>query len=313
MLRNSDGLLAKFLENCGPMQAKLVIAGLMVFAANNHYDHGDARNTLVELNLYDFATKNERNIVADPDASDEERELARNRCKDYKHELRGTLQDLANMEWYFTAYGGDFRRVGIIQPSFSVTNGIIRYRFDQEFANMLKYSGYIEQRPIALFNIKNSMPNAFRMALKVATHHSNDRNAARGTESTLSVRKFIEYAPMIQTFEELRSKGRKDWRKQIKERLETNFEEFKRADYWERWEYRDPRTGATYNAETAAKLPAAGYEALMVDYVVKDAPDQTERRARRAAERKEREAQAIAEGKTPKKRGRPRKTANTTT
>ncbi len=307
-LMEQPGTAAHFLEACGPVQKKLLLAGLIVFASKNHYNKGPANDTLVELSLYDFADAVDRKIKAAPGAKEKDVEKIENLRKDFKREIKNNLYDLASMRWDAESMTGEFKVVGIIQPSFEVVNGKIRYRFDQEFADILKKTGFIEQIPVSVFKIKNTMPNALYMALGVANHYSNDRNAARGIESTLSIKSLISYAPKIQTFEELRKKGRRDWRKQIKQRLEASFEEYQRVGFWTKWQYRDPGTGATYNPETAAALPAAVYEALMVDYVMADAPDQSERRAKREEERKAREEKALAEGKPKKQRGRPKKT-----
>ena len=150
----------------------------------------------------------------------------------------------------------------------------------------------------------NYKTNAYKIGLEIAKHHSIDNNAAAGTESTLSVKSLLSYAPDIPTYEKLKEQGQRNWKDKIKKVLDESLNYQVTGGLWEKWEYRDPVTDKTYTPETSQPLTWAKYSRLMVDFIMKAAPDQTERRKKRA----ERKAQAaIDAGKIRRKRGRPRK------
>lgn len=114
-----------------------------------------------------------------------------------------------------------------------------------------------------------------------------DSNAAAGTDCTISVRALLEEAPDITTIEELRKKGRRDWKKQIKEKLEQALNKnISPAPLLKRWEYRSPSTGARYTPAEASTLSWDEYITLMVDFTMVEEPDQEARRAARANKKK---------------------------
>ena len=298
-----------FLESFGPLAIKLFDAGLTTFTNSNHYDKGPATNVRVDIDFLRFAEDQRRSVTAPEDATEEEKTKAKNRRNDFINEINRNLTDLSNFRWPLAGGRGD--KLGIVQTSHWVRNNYITFFIDQGFADLVKQSGIIAQWPVSLLKISNKDPNAYKLGRAVANYHSNDRNAERGQESTLSVKSMITYAPTIPTFEHLRtlSKKGRDWRQKIKKPLEDCFSEFMHVGYWVNWQYRNPKTGDTYDQEQAARLPASDYEILMVDYTVKDAPNQDARRGRKLEERKKRQEAAEAAGKTPKKRGRPKKSA----
>lgn len=305
-LINPDEMYSKFIESFGPMALKLFFMGLVGLARKNYYDKASAKNLRIDLSFSDFAKAQNRNIEAAPNASPEEKKKAQNRRKDFINEINRNLTDLSHFSWQIEGKG-KYRKIGILQTSHRIENNTITFYFDQGFADAIRIDGIMTQSPTALLYTDNRDPNAYKIGLYVANHHGNDRNAARGTESTLSIKSLISAAATIPTFEELRSQGRRDWKVKIKKPLERSLNDFIRVDYLEKWEYRHPRTGKRYTEEKAEELSAATYEELMVDYTVKNAPDMKERRERREQERREREQKQIEAGLQPKRRGRPKK------
>ena len=176
--------------------------------------------------------------------------------------------------------------------------------FDIDIARYLIQASMM-QWPTALLQHDNRDFNGYAIGRKLALHHSMDSNAAAGTDCTISVRALLEEAPDITTIEELRKKGRRDWKKQIKEKLEQalNKNTLPSIPLLKRWEYRSPSTGTRYTPETAAALSWDEYITLMVDFTMAEEPDQEARRAARAAEKVE----AQVEAPVKKKRGRPPK------
>lgn len=304
-LISPDEVTTKFIESFGPMALKLFVMGLSELARKNYYDKSPAKNLRVDIELKAFAETQHREIEAREGGSETEARKARDRRRDFINEINRNLTDLSHFSWQMQSRNG-YKKIGILQTSHRVENGIITFYFDQEFADNVRLDGIMMQSPTALLYTDNKDPNAYKIGLYIADHHGNDRNAARGTESTLSVKSIIG-ASTIPTFEELRNQGRRDWKVKIKRPLERSFNDFLAVEYWSRWQYRHPRTGKTYTPQKAEELSVATYEELMVDYVVKNAPDMTERRERREQERREREQRRAEAGVQPKKRGRPKK------
>lgn len=292
-----------FLESFGPLAVKLFDVGLATFTYNNHYDKGPAANVRIDVDFLKFAEDQDRDITAPTDATEEQKQLAKGRRDKFIHEINQNLTDLSNFVWPLP--GGPGNQIGILQKTHYVRNNIITFYIDQGFADLMKKAGIIMQWPAALLKTDNKDPNAYKLGRMIANRHSNDRNAERGIESTLSIKSMLKHAPAIPTFEHLRSlsKQGRDWRQKIKAPLEKSFTEFKRVGFFKNWQYRDPRTGKTYTPEQATSLSLSDYETLMVDYTLENVPNQDERRARRIEERKKRQEAAEATGKTRKKPG----------
>ena len=161
------------------------------------------------------------------------------------------------------------------------------------------------QFPRALFAHDNRKPNAYNIGWKIAFHNGLDQNHAAGTECTLSVKSLLEAAPEIPTIEAIKARGQRNWKDKIKKPLEIALDENITVGYLSKWEYRDPNTGDTYTAETSKNMTWAQFSRLVVDWVMIDAPEQTERREAKAEAA--RLAAIEAEKPIKKKRGRPRK------
>ena len=154
----------------------------------------------------------------------------------------------------------------------------------------------------ALLRHDNRDPNSYVIGRKLLLQHSMDSNAAAGTDNTLSVKTLLAEAPDIPSMEELQTKGQRNWKRLIKEKLEAALNKnISTAPLLTRWEYRHPITGTTYTPETASGLSWDEYYSLMVDFVLAEEPDQATRRAARDAEK------AAAQEPPKRKRGRPRK------
>lgn len=245
-------------------------------------------------------------IMGTPEEQAEEIRLVEGRIKEFKKSVRRDLSDISSITVTGEETRGkkknDYQAMRFIS-SHSIRKDIIRINFDVDAARYL-VGAYMMQFPRALFAHDNRKPNAYNIGWKIAFHNGLDQNHAAGTECTLSVKSLLEAAPEIPTIEAIQARGQRNWKDKIKKPLETALDENISVGYLSKWEYRDPKTGQTYTAEKAQPLSWAQYYRLMVDFVVIDAPDQTERREARAAEKA---AAAALKEQNRKKRGRPPK------
>ena len=271
----------------------------------------DHINNIVEIPLNEYAEKCGQQVEPRPMPTKEEQEKenrrAENTMRDFKKQLRKDLSGIAAYKESYTVttgkYKGDFVDNQRLIYKYSISKGKIIIYFDQDAAKMLVNGGVI-QYPTCLLLHDNRNPNAYNIGYKMAFHNSMDNNAAKGTESTLSVKKLLEACPEIPTYEKLQERGQRNWKDKIKKILESNLEEQIKIGLISQWEYRDPATGKVYKPQDAQQLTWVQYSRLMVDFIMVSPPDQTERRQKRA----EAKAKAAIKAEKPKrKRGRPKK------
>ena len=290
----------------GTSAKKLMDTGVAYLTASNYY-RTDRVNPTTTIDLMEYWRA--QGLPVDPqpmeteEAQRKEQERAANYVKRLKQFLKADLENLKRLEWEGQGTGknrGDFAKYSFIS-SYRVRGATLSLTFDFEIAKYL-VNAYVMQWSPSLLKHDNRDPNGYVIGRKLLLHHSMDSNAAVGTDSTLSVKVLLEEAPEITSYEELIAKGRRDWKKQIKDKLEQALNRnITTAPLLSRWEYRDPATGTRYTPDTASALSWEEYSKLMVDFALVEEPDQTARRAARAAEK------AAAEEKPKKKRGRPRK------
>lgn len=290
------------------VSAKKLLDTATASLTNSNFYKGTNVNPTATIPLIDYWDNQNYHVKPLQMDTEEEQEKEFSRVnetiKKLKQSLKEDLEKLQCIEWDGQGTGrnrGDFAHLNYIS-SYEVKGTNLEVVFDYKLAQYL-VQAYIMQWSPALLRHDNRDPNSYVIGRKLLLHHSMDSNAAAGTDNTLSVKTLLEEAPDITTIEELKDKKRRDWKKQIKEKLELALNKnITTAPLLKRWEYRDPITGATYTPETASALSWAKYYTLMVDFVMNEEPDQTTRRTARAQEK----AATIEAPK--KKRGRPRKT-----
>lgn len=289
------------------VSAKKVMDTATAYLTMGNFYKGTTVNPTAIIPLMDYWRA--QGLHVDPLPMDTEEEQRREQArvtetiKKLKQALKADLENLKRLEWSGQGTGrnrGDFAKYSFIS-SYRVKGTMLYVNFDIDIAKYL-VQAYVMQWSPALLKHDNRDPNSYVIGRKLLLQHSMDSNAAVGTDNTLSVKALLAEAPDISTIEELAAKGRRDWKKQIKEKLELALNKnITNAPLLTRWEYRDPITGTTYTPETASGLSWDEYSKLMVDFVLVEEPDQATRRAARAAEK------AAAQEPPKRKRGRPRK------
>lgn len=300
------------LQGALSISAKKILDTAVLYLTNNNYYRGNRKTILptVEIPLIEYGEANGYQLtprsMETEEEQEQENEKVRERLKYLKKGIRRDLHDISSILWTGEETRGrnkgDYKEMRIIS-SHSISNGLIKINFDIEAATYLN-NAYIMQFPTALLEIDNRNPNPYNIGRKIAFHNSNDQNRAAGTESTLSVKSLLSAAPEIPTIEEIKARGQRNWKEKIKKPLEAALDEIKKVNVILVWQYRDPTTGATYDAETAQPLTWNQYSRLMVDFTMNDAPEQAERRL---AKEKAKEEAAARNATAPKKRGRPKK------
>lgn len=293
---------------------KLLNHAILYLKESNYYrGHPNSIIPTVEIPLEEYGALTGRQItplrMSTPQEQEAENARALNNLKQFKKSIRRDLHDISSLVWTAEELKGRNRGNYVemrIISSHSIRRGnILRINFDVDAAAYL-LNAYLMQYPKVLYKYDERKPNAFAIAYKIALHNSNDNNFIRGTNNTLSVASLLDAAPDIPTYERLKETGNRNWKAKIKGVLEKAIDESIDKGFLNRWEYRDPKTGKTYTAAQANTLTYLQWYRLMIDFIVIDAPDQTERREAKAEAKKLAEEAKAAEP-VKRKRGRPRK------
>lgn len=259
---------------------------------------------VVNIDLNEYARAKGIKVDAIDGTEAEARQIADNK-KELKRKIHRDLSVVASIThtWHEDKgrNAGDYTNVRIIS-SHSIRNGVIRINFDTDAARLL-CNAYLMQYPTCLLRLDERNPNSYAIGLKIAYHNSNDNNVNAGTADTTTVKSLLAAAPEIVSYEELMAKGRRDWKVQIKAKLEKSLSDLVDVGYLSKWEYRD-LSGNIFTADQASRLSWDSYRELRIDFSVIDAPDQTDRLAAKAEKAK---ARALTAGTKKKPRGRPRK------
>lgn len=293
----------KLLRGLSTPAKKILNTAIMFLTANNCYNT-DRPTPTVEIPLVEYGEKCGYQLtpqtMATPEEQAAENKAVQNRINEFKKDVRRDLRDISSALWTAEETRGrnkgDYNEMRLIS-SHSISKGLIRINFDIDAAAYLVHA-YVMQHPMALLAVDNRNPNAYVLGYKIAQHNSMDNNAARGTNNTLSVESLLAAAPEIQTIDDLKAKGQRNWKDKIKRPLENSLNELVKVNVLSKWEYRDPTTGTTYTPETAQPLTWAQYSRLMVDFIMVNAPDQSDRREAKEAAA----AKAAADKEKPKKR-----------
>lgn len=287
--------------------AKKLLDVAVAYLTDGNFYRGRNVSPTVEIPLIEFGEACGYSLTArtmeTPEEQAAENKAVANRIKWFRTNVRRDLHDISSVLWTGEEKKGrnrgDYREMRLIS-SHSIRNGILRINFDIDAATYL-VNAYLTYYPVeALLRIRNA--NAYAIGRKMAVHNGIDNNYGKGTNNTLSVRSLLSAATDLQSYEALRARGQRNWKDKIKRPLEAALDELVSVGLLGKWEYRDPK-GTTYTADEAKALSWLQYSRLMVDYVMVDAPDQTERRAA-IAEAKAKAAEAKRQGEGRKRRAR---------
>lgn len=301
----------KLLGSLETSTKKIFDAAILYLTGQNHNRGTKNINPTVLIPLTDYGEKNGYQLTPRTMDTKEEQEKENNRVRERIKEFRRRCKrDLSDIEKItYTAEeatgrnAGNYVKMRIIS-SHGISNGVIKINFDIDAARYLVNGGPM-YFPLILFAIDNRKPNTYSIGRKLALHNSIDNNYWQGTNNTLSIKKLLNQLSDLPTKQELDDTGQRNWKRRIKKPLENALNDLiDPYPYIKKWEYRHPKTGQIYTEETAQALTWEVYSSLVIDWTVRETPqEQIERRARIA------EKKAATGQPEKKKRGRPRKRA----
>lgn len=261
---------------------KLLNTAIIYLAASNGHKQKSV-NPSVEIPFLEYAEAcgirtEPRRMESSEDQAAEDRKTAF-RLKHLKKDIRRDLQDISSILWTATetkgANKGDYIEMRVIS-SHSIKKGMIRINFDVQAAAYLAKS-YLISHPLALLKVDNRNPNAYVLGYKIAQRSSFSGNAERSWQNALSVEKLLASAPEIQSYEELRAKGQRNWKEKIKRPLEGALDELIRAGVIESWIYKESGTdGEKLSRDDAETLSFLQFVHLIVSFDLAPDPSKKE-------------------------------------
>lgn len=276
----------------GINEHKLLSTAIATFTSLNNYSKSGkgATNYRVAFPLKEYALACgydvEERDTETPEAAAKEKKRAANALKDARKKFRNSLEvlDSITLEWNEGIKGGaakDFSVAHLIS-GYSIRGGQIAITFNPDFGDYIAQNPQT-QYPTALLAIDARNNNAYSMGLKMAEHFNMDNNQIRGTAERLKVETLLASTglPDISAVQ----KRRGSWEERIKEPFETALDTLTRAGVLEDWKYTRAKGVELTDAEAAAITDYETFISLYITYKLADAPDHTERLARRAEEK----------------------------
>lgn len=290
---------------------KMLDAGAIQLTANNHFraKKGQPIDTSVSISLEEYGLMRGYDISPRMTSTPEEAEAEKNRLTNVRHEIRkranAELALLYSLSLSWTEPGrnknADYKDVRVLQSK-GIRGGYINMRFSEDMASYLVHA-YIMQYPTALQALDERNPRTYNIGYKLALHHSNDNNRAKGTANIISVKALLEACGDIPPYEEVQaSKDRGHWERRIKDPLEAALDSNSTSGVVTNWEYCNSKRLPLDEGQ----ISIADYQTfigLYVHFEMADEPNQSER-LQRKEERKEE-----AKAKRPRKRTTSKKKA----
>lgn len=169
---------------------------------------------------------------------------------------------------------GDYLNVALAGGTEGIKNGVIIFRFNQDFHDVLK-SYPIMPYPQEIYRLNPRLnPNSFYFLRRI-TEHKN-MNIDKPNENTISVKTLLESTPELPKYEEVKAGGR-----QVEQRILDPFTRDMEAITSFRWHY-----CGTNGAQVEEPDNYADFEKSLIHIEWVDYPDQTKRiaaKAKRAA------------------------------
>ena len=284
---------------------KLLNTAIAIFTDQNDCNKSNkhATNYRVAIPLDAYLTALGRDIkereTHTPEEAAKEKKRIANIKKEERKKIRNSLEILRNqsLEWNEGVKGSADKNFAVTSmiSGFSIKNGYILITISPDFGDCLvKFP--LTQYPIALLSIDARNSNAYNMGFRISNHYNNDNNQIIGTANRLKVETLLKYTdlPNITTVQ----KQRKSWEERIKDPFENSLDVLTREGFLEDWEYTRAKGIKLTDAEAMQIADYETFKNLYITFKLKDAPDHTERLARRAKEKEKN----LQRNKTTKKK-----------
>lgn len=300
---------AKALTKLGVGEAKVMKAAVQAFTAVNSAGEANPRYK-VYLNTADFARARGFDIVGRqmPTAEEQEAEAKRVRdnTKNFLRKVRGELYNLrrnASFTWTETIKGrtqayGEISFIG----AYKVDKQFIMIEFVPSAAEYLVKLP-LRPEPKQLYLVKDTMPNAYAIGVKLNQHFSIDNNVAKGTEDIISVASLLAVTS-IPPIEKVRrdikeNKSNRTWDDRIKDTFEKALDELTRVGFLKDWKYSYSKKRILTDEEASAITDYEQFADLYLYFVIDGYPPHGTRR-KVIAEKKEENKRRAAAGKKRK-------------
>lgn len=220
-----------------------------------------------------------------PEEQEKEAKRAENALKNARKKINKDLALLysTSLSWKEEVRGkqSDYMDVRIIEAK-GIRNGLIQLRFSQTFSEYLIKLPMTEY-PISLLAIDERKGNAYSLGYKMSRHYNMDNNQIRKTSGTLKIRSLLK----VTDFPDPESPTVKEvgWRTRIKEPFEKALDELTQKGVLEDWEYSHSKGVPLTDEEASYFKTFENWANTLLHFTLKDAPDHTERLARRAVEK----------------------------
>ena len=173
-----------------------------------------------------------------------------------RRRIKDELKSLSLTTWVFEGDNGNFLTVPLSSGCL-VDRDRVSFSFSDlyMFAVLNRAAGRLPlDRTLLTTNEKNN-PNATALGFKLATHAY--QNAGKANESTISVKKLLDYAGGIPKYGEVKSTDRR-YTARIIQPLERDLNHLVEIGFLDWWEYSHENGRPLTDAEQAARLDAQG-------------------------------------------------------
>lgn len=290
-----------------------------IFLLTKQNDNGAKKepDCVVKFTVEDYADLLQKDISTKP-------------LKDkLRRDIRNGFMRLRSTDLAITERGskdGVFYNIGVAQATSGKRGAVFEFEFGHQIAKHLIKNHYIAYLHPGIFAMKRGL--GYALGRHLCIRYNLDNNVEKGTNDIVSVKSLLKTFNSLPSIEELRAQGDSHWQRRIQVKLERELDELVENGVLFDWDYCKAKKEPLTDEELIFTYYEQ-FEAAYIWFVIVGEPDQTERRAKRAATKERRkarqeaaadkyigqakakqqlEAEGAAEALPKPKRGRPRKT-----
>ena len=276
---------------------KLLCVSVAEFTHINNY--GDGINPEVKIPFKEYARALGYDLDERPTTTAEEAKREKKRVqetlKTARKRIDRDLDILHSMEltWTEKIKGAplDYRKMWLISEV-GIEDGYIKITFSPRMSGYLKLLP-INQYPKSLLSIDARSATAYRIGLKMAQHYNIDNNQRKGTANRLKVSSLLAVT-QLPTYEDLRNEqtssahgktydNTRHWGPRIKEPFEKALDALT-GKVIKDWQYVGAKERILTDEEAESINDYFTFEGLYLQFELIDAPDHSDRLARRSEE-----------------------------
>lgn len=215
-----------------------------------------------------------------------------------KQRIKDDMRDIERLKFTVKRAKGDYITLHLIGSNgiFSPKKGdpYIMCAIDPAYAHMINQGQLVNYRR----SIYQYTGTPYNVIKKLTEHNFMDSNVMKGTNDILNVKTLIAASGLQET-----ERAKKNWRTELKERLEDALERLHEGGDLKDWEYCRAKKERLTDAEKddIVNNTYAAYTGLYIRFVLEDTPDDGDRRAKKAQKEIENAP------KKPQKRGKVQK------